>query len=743
MTARKHEPILGGRAVEIFREHADLAAGLAAGLDRDGGGYADLSRGWRDELLDPDGWHKVLETFAVTMRLAVALTDREGRLLGNCHNPQPTWRLAREAKPEGEGECPFCLAWPASCNAVEDALRTGSVVTVVDQAGLAHVAVPLSMGGQPLGALIAGQVFNNYPEPLRLQRVARDFGISRPQLWQLATQQVPVKRATLQLYANLLMSLGEAFLGQRYAAMLQRELARTSQRYRLFFDGVKDYALLTLDSAGRVTSWNLGAERLFGYRAAEIMDQDASFLFAPEHAHRELRQVMLEADRSGLVERELWRVRKDGTRFLGSGVLAPMGGGGAREYGLLVRDVTELRRSEQDLLQAQKLEGIGVLAGGIAHDFNNLLTGIMGGLSLVKNSMLPDDPALPMLDIAERSSVRAAELVAQLLAYAGKGKFIVTRFDFSVLIAEMLPLISASIPRTVKLELMLPPGLPWIEADATQIRQIVMNLIINGAEAIGAEGGTVRVRTGVSNDKTDAFMEVKDTGSGMSEATQATMFDPFFTTKFTGRGLGLAAVSGIVRSHKGKMHVDSVPGRGTTFTVSFPVVPAEVLNVAPPVSKPIPAGTGTILVVDDEPELRSMAGMILEKSGYTVLLAGDGREAVDIFQQNTPEIAAVFMDMSMPVMGGCEAFRLIREIQPGVPIIVTSGYSEVSTREELDPDAVAGFLQKPYVAGKLLRSIQEALQRSVQALRKGSRAGRTGGPRRRSESDAEQGAGGS
>ncbi|HMC62107.1 MAG TPA: ATP-binding protein, partial [Candidatus Solibacter sp.] len=554
-----------------------------------------------------------------------------------------------------------------------------------------------------------------YPEPLPLQRVARDLGISQQQLWRQAIQQVPVPRSTLQLYANLLMSLGQAFLGQRYAAILQRKLAQTGQRYRLFFDGVKDYALYTVDGAGRVTSWNIGAERMFGYRAEEMMGHYAAGLVGPENVHREtLQQALFEAARLGWVEREGWRVRKDGTRFLGSGVLASMGKGDAREYGVLIRDVTEQRRSEQDLQQAQKMEGIGVLAGGIAHDFNNLLTGIMMSLSFARTSLPKDNPAYPMVEIAEQSSARAAELVAQLLAYAGKGKFAITRFDFSALISEMLPLIAASIPRTVELKLALTPGLPWIEADASQIRQIVMNLIINGAEAIGAEGGTVRVSTGVSVAGKDVFMEVKDSGSGMSETTMEKMFDPFFTTKFTGRGLGLAAVSGIVRGHKGKMQVDSIRGRGTTFTVSFPAVPAGVARPVDPPKSTIPEGTGTILVVDDESALRKMAGIILENSGYSVLAAKDGREAVEIFRQNTPNIAAVLLDMTMPVMGGREAFRLIRDIQPGVPVIMSSGYSETFAREELGGDVVAGFIQKPYSAARLVESIQAALPRSAE-----------------------------
>jgi PAS domain S-box-containing protein len=704
----------------IARKEVNLVHGAAeilgepANLSEEEPRYPDLSREWRDELLDPEGWHKVLETFAGAMRLAVALTDPEGRLLGKCHNPQPTWRLAREARPEAAGVCPFCLAPPVFCSAVGDALRTGRVVMVQDQAGLAHVAAPLSLGGQQLGCLIAGQVFTHYPEPLPLQRVARELGISGQQLWHQAIQQAPVSRATLQVYADLLMSLGQAFLGQRYAAILHRRLAQTSQRYRLFIDGVKDYALLTVDRAGRVTSWNSGAERLFGYTEAEIMGQGSSCLVAPENVHREaLRQAILEASQSGSVECEGWRVRKDGTRFLGAGVLGSMGKGDAREHGALIRDVTKLRRSEEDLQQTQKLESIGVLAGGIAHDFNNLLTGIIAGLSFIKTSLSPDDPKYPMFEIAEKSSARAAELVGQLLTYAGKARFVITRFDFSALISEMLPLIAASIPRTVELERLLTPGLPWIEADASQIRQIVMNLIINGAEAIGAEGGTVRVLTGVSGTGKDVFMQVKDSGSGMSEDTKTKMFDPFFTTKFTGRGLGLAAVSGIISAHRGKMQVDSAPGQGTTFTVSFPAVQAGVLRLVDAPLSVIPQGTGTILVVDDDPSVSRIAGVILEKSGYSVLVAKDGREAVEIFRQNTPKIAAVLLDITMPVMGGHEAFRLIRQIQPAVPIIMTSGYSEVLAREKLGGDAVVGFLQKPYIAAKLVESIKEALQHSA------------------------------
>jgi PAS domain S-box-containing protein len=272
---------------------------------------------FRDQLIDPAGWHEVLEMFAGTMRLAVALTDREGRLLGKCHNPQTTWRLARAARPEADVGCAFCLAPPEYCDAVGEAIRTGKPVIVEDQAGLAHAVVPLFLSGQALGAVLAGQVFSRYPEPLRLQRVARDLGISSQQLWHLAIHEVPVTRSTLQLYADLLMSLGQAFLGQRYAVILQKKLAQTNHRYRLFFDGVKDYALLTMDRTGCVTSWNCGAERLYGYGAAEMIGRDMTVLLPPDRSDEE-GKILERIGRGERVEHfETVRVTKDGRRVSG------------------------------------------------------------------------------------------------------------------------------------------------------------------------------------------------------------------------------------------------------------------------------------------------------------------------------------------------------------------------------------------------------------------------------------------
>ena len=363
----------------------------------------ELSDEWRAELLNPRVWVEILKAYATTTKLAVALTDAQGHLLGECLNPQPVWSVVQQSPRESESGCPFCLAPPAPCSAVVDALRTGTVVITQDGAGLAHVAVPLSLGGRRWGALIAGQVFTHYPEPLPLQRVARHYGISPQQLWHQATQQVPTTKASLAIFANLLQSLGDAHLGQQYAGLLQKDLAAVARRYRLLIDGVQDYALYSIDGARRVVGWNSGAEKIFGYTEAEILGRDCSCLYISEDIRKEgIRPTLQQADQQGWVESEGWRVRKDGTRFFATGVLASLGRGAIREYGILIRDVTETRRSAEALRQAQKLESIGVLAGGIAHDFNNLLAGILLGVAQAKSSLPPDHSALPDLEVVEQ-----------------------------------------------------------------------------------------------------------------------------------------------------------------------------------------------------------------------------------------------------------------------------------------------------------------------------------------------------
>ncbi len=396
-----------------------------------------------------------------------------------------------------------------------------------------------------------------------------------------------------------------------------------------------------------------------------------------------------------------------------------------RQYELRDR-LADQEKTEERLRQTQKLESLGILAGGIAHDFNNLLTGIIGNISLALEQASLGNRSRKYLEDALHASDRAADLTRQLLAYSGKGRFSVQLLDLSKEVREINALIQSSIPKSVRVLLHLAPGLPAIEADATQLHQIVMNLIINGAEAIGPETeGFVVVETGTAAVDERyllgtlaaesaapgeyVYLEVRDTGCGIDKATLPRIFDPFFTTKFMGRGLGLAAVLGIVRGHGGALKVNSTPGRGTTFRVLFPAIRETATVAAPETGLTDFSGSGTILVVDDEEIVRKIAKSTLESWGYRVLLAENGQAALDLFAAKT-EISLVLLDLTMPVMNGEQTFQRLQRIRPGMKVLLTSGYDETDAMRSFPGGGLSGFLQKPYTAAQLGASVKRALE---------------------------------
>ena len=675
-----------------------------------------LSDEMRAELLDPEGWNEGLAAYARTVGLGVAMADCEGRVVGECHNPQATWLMVQNAKrlhggPAKAG-CSFCIESATPCRAVTTALNTGQVEMACDGAGLTHLAIPLTLGKWRLGAIIAGQVFDQYPEALTLRRLANELDVSPQTMWEHARLELPVRNATLRIYGNLLLNLGRAFLRKRYASIIERRLVQANLRLRLLLEGIKGHALFTVDEKGLVTSWNGGAERLFGFGEAAAVGKDFSTFFAPEDVQVKIPSQLLDrAKLQGAATDQGWQLRQDGTRFFGEGSLSALGKDDTLEFGRLMLDVTERRDREEAMRHAQKLESVGLLASGIAHDFNNLLTVVLGGISMATALLPADDVACIPLALATQASEKAADLTSQLLAYAGQGKFIVRSFDLSTLVRDMLRLLETAIQKTVSLELALESELPWIEADASQIQQIIMNLVINGAESMGAKGGVLRVATGQSGD--EVWLEVQDYGSGMTEEVKSRIFDPFFTTKVTGRGLGLAAVSGIVSGHEGRMIVESTVGKGSTFRVCFPGVARVVQTKDTPALVADRHSSGLVLVVDDEPALRGVARNILERSGYEVLLAADGAAAVEIFRQHASEMTAILLDLTMPVLGGMDAFHQIREIRSDVPVVVSTGYSAEDTRKMFGYDAFLGFIQKPYTASRLnerIHTISESLR---------------------------------
>ena len=392
---------------------------------------------------------------------------------------------------------------------------------------------------------------------------------------------------------------------------------------------------------------------------------------------------------------------------------------------LFLRDVTEKKRFQERFQQTQKLESLGLLAGGIAHDFNNLLTGIMGNTSIVLEEIPPESPMYVSLQDVASAASRASALTQQLLAYAGKGRFVVEPLDLSALVRETSNLIKTSIPMTVELRLQLTSDLPVIEGDASQIQQLVMNLVLNGAEAIG-EGttGVVAVTTGtqivdeayIQHTLTGAeispgnyvMLDVTDTGCGMSEATVARIFDPFFTTKFSGRGLGLAAAAGIIRGHKGALKLHSVLGKGSSFRVLFPASEGVAKRRGRDLDEEDLQGNEKILVIDDEEIVRRAARSALEHYGYSVVVADNGKSALELLAK-LEAVDLVVLDMTMPGMSGEEALQRIRTFRPKLPVILSSGYNEAEATRRLTGKGLAGFIQKPYSAAQLAQRIRIAL----------------------------------
>jgi two-component system cell cycle sensor histidine kinase/response regulator CckA len=647
-----------------------------------------------------------------------------------------------------------------------------------------------------------------------------------------------------------------------------------ADRYRLLFEATVDYAVFHLSPAGVVETWNIGAERIFGYEGPEIIGRHTSILFTPEDnlqgvPERELKFAM----ETGRAQDSRWHLRKDGSRFWANGVMvglrdeagslvglakivkddtdlkqseerlqyqlnladaiasnaaealflvdsegrttfanptaeamfgwaseelvgqfldqklhcpevvsgppedrpppgvlvagetvrgqegyfihkdghsvpvscsiAPIRGDGTIAGAVLVvRDLTEQRRTEaaereneQALQESQKLESIGVLAGGIAHDFNNLLTGIMGNAGLARRAIVTgrSEQAAALLRDVLAASERAADLTRQLLAYAGKGRFVIQPVDLCRLVTEVSALIRASISKKITLVMDVPDDCILIDADRAQLQQLMMNLVINGGEAIGDQPGTltVRIRTEHFTERRErpraegfpiatgdyVRVDVSDTGVGMDHETRSRIFEPFFTTKFLGRGLGLSAALGIVRGHRGTIGVRSEAGKGTTFTVLLPV-PQEVLGaerIGGHTNIDYESnGGGTILVADDEEGVRSLVASILEEAGYTVELASDGGEVVKRLRELGDRVRLVILDLTMPTLGGGEAATELRRIRPDIPIIAMSGYGDLELMQHFGQTGVDDFLPKPFSPGQLAAKVRDALAPMVE-----------------------------
>jgi PAS domain S-box-containing protein len=520
-------------------------------------------------------------------------------------------------------------------------------------------------------------------------------------------------------------------------------LRESEQRYRVLFESINDAVFVNEVGPdfmpGRFLQVNDIACRRLGYSRDELLTMSPRDISTPEaYARASSISVGIGPEGSALIESI--HVTKDGRRIPVESSVKRFQYLGRDAALSIARDVTDRKRAEGERLEierrmqhVQKLESLGVLAGGIAHDFNNILVAVLGYADLALSELPSSSPARESVGEIEIAARRAAELCRQMLAYSGRGKFVIELIDLGELVADTMQLLRASVSKRATLELELAETLPVIEGDATQLRQVLMNLVTNASEAVAPQAGFIRVSTGVATcDREElsktvvgeglpsgeyVYLEVDDNGCGMDEQTRSRIFEPFFTTKFTGRGLGMAAALGIVRGHKGTIAIRTAPGEGTTFRVFFPITALPAANSAHAAtsgdSAPQWTGHGCVLLVDDEESVRGLASRMLVRLGFEVIEAANGYDALAQFERHADRISLVLLDLTMPGMDGEETFRALRRISDEVPVLMTSGFTEQEITARLAGQGLAGFLQKPYSMAGLRARVRKALEQAA------------------------------
>ncbi len=483
----------------------------------------------------------------------------------------------------------------------------------------------------------------------------------------------------------------------------------------------EEMVILT-DIDGVILYVNPAFERISGFNRSEALGQTPRMVKSGEHDQDYYARMW-----SILLAGKVWQVdfknrSKNGDIYEVTQTITPLldEHGEITGFAAVQHDVTEQRKMDRKMQHADRVDSLGVLAGGIAHDFNNLLTAILGNASIASKKLDQASPAHKYIQNIESASLSAADLCRQMLAYSGKGQFVIKPVNLTELIEGMGKLIEVSIAKSIVIRYQLAETLPMIDADIAQIQQVALNFLTNASEAIGDKSGVISLATGVMHADGDylhdsigeahlkpgryVYLEVSDTGCGMDTATQNKIFDPFFTTKFTGRGLGMSAILGIIKGHHGALRIYSEPGQGTSFRVLFPESESQHWQEDQAAAVSI-QGSGSVLIVDDEETIREVAAAMLDDMGFTTLPAANGMEGVETYQQNQEDIAFVLLDMTMPKMNGEECFRHLRQINPEVRVILSSGYNEQEATSRFAGKGLAGFLQKPYTPQQLTEVI--------------------------------------
>jgi PAS domain S-box-containing protein len=533
--------------------------------------------------------------------------------------------------------------------------------------------------------------------------------------------------AQLGRYAAMALDHGHlvAEVRERERRAADRRLREAESRMSLMLDSIKDYAMFVLDEHGRVVTWQLGAQHVFGYTSGEISDQPAAPLF--NMTETDFAALLERARDGGSYERDGVCRRRDGSRFIGTTVIRPLADDvdDLRGFVAVTRDVTERRDLEARLRQSQKMEAIGQLAGGIAHDFNNLLTAILGYADWLAHDLADDENHRPQILEIQKAAERAAGLTRQLVAFSRPQMLQPSIINLSRLVSDLVPMLVRVIGEHIDITADVAPKLSPILGDRSQLEQIVVNLAVNARDAM-AGGGQLKMRTAniwlddlaqTSDGPGGAgvLLEVADTGIGMDAATQARIFEPFFTTKEHGRGtgLGLATVYGIVKQMRGTIRVTSAPNQGTTFRLYFPETQVRPEAELGPVPADAARGCETLLLVEDDDSVRTYLTRLLESQGYCVLPAEHQVDALHVVQATTEPIHLVITDVLMPGGTGPELVRALDQIRPGMPALYISGYTDDALVSPGPFVQDSHFLQKPFTAADLMSRIRQILTRPM------------------------------
>ncbi len=684
------------------------------------------------DLFDIDEIQKIQDTFAKTSGVASVIVDVAGYRITR---PSNYCALCRDV-------IRGCQLGKKHCIAISEMMNTSHpdtpMIRYCMDGCMLEGSASITIDGRHIATWMFGQVMDETADEEQMMQYAAELGVDELQYAQalpfvnkMSRSQFESVGQTLQAIADQLSQQAvqnakqALYISERRQA--ERALRASEQRYQQLFNEMSSgfvVAQVILDANGlpldfRFVRINKQAEIILGFRADDVIGKTSREIF-PHIENRWIQRFCDVAMTGHPIEFQEFFAPTSRYYQVHAYMPEPL------HFAVVFDDVTDKITAEQErklleqrMEQTQKLEGLGVLAGGIAHDFNNILMSIMGNADIALLDTLPQSTAYECLDEIKNSSNRAAELCTQMLTYSGRTTYKMQQIDMRTLVMELVDLLRAGISKKIKFQLHIPPGLPSIMAEDAQVRQVLVNIIVNASEAIGDNSGTISVSVKVQHCSKEVLAQtvplddvlpgeymvcaISDNGCGMDETTIKRLFEPFFTTKFTGRGLGLSSVLGIIRGHKGTITVDSIVGKGSTVKVYLPV---DVVRPEMPLEEEATEigawrGKGTVLLVDDEESIREVGRQMLIHIGFDVLTASDGREAIEVYRGFQQQISLVLLDMTMPDLDGVDTFRALRRMDPKVKVVISSGYAEKDVELKFAAEHVDGFIAKPYTLAEL------------------------------------------